>query len=234
MGTTIFDPPTWPRALLRLRTLCAIDEVASTIRHQALNELTGMGALVYRLRSRVIGTGGGAGSSELGPLFDAIEARLQGAPGRMRFRFLAPTESGARTDLGAQARALLDALGVRAELLAGPAATAVIAADELEVALGCVVENAVEALALGGTQGLLELRIERREDRWALEVRDEGVGVEPEVFERVYEPFFTTHPGRAGLGLKIARRIVNRWAGEITLSRRDPRGLSVVLVLPAA
>jgi signal transduction histidine kinase len=230
----IFEPPPWPRALLALRTMCAVDEVASTMRHQALNELTGVGALIHRIRSRAGAPSGRPGPGELGPLFEAVETRLQGASARLGFRFLPPPVPAAPTQLGARSSALLDAFGVKSELQGDPSATAVIAPDEFDVALGCLLENAIEALAQGGRPGRLELRLERRADCWAFEVSDDGLGLGLDVFEHLHDPFFTTHPGRAGLGLKIARRIVNRWAGELQLTRHDPRGLSAVLLLPAA
>ncbi len=238
VATTAFDPLAWPRALSRLRALCAADEVASTMRHQALNELTGLGALLYRVRSR-LGSGLALGGrtvagSELQPLFESMEARLHGAPARLGYRFLPAPVQGVRSELGSQARVLLDALGVEAEIAGAPTAHAAIAPDELEVALGCLVENAVEALAQAGRQGALTLEITRLGGRWGLEVRDDGVGVENTAFDHLFDPFFTTHPGRAGLGLKIARRLAHRWGGELLIAARTPRGLSATLALPAA
>jgi signal transduction histidine kinase len=236
VATTAFDPPPWPRSLSRLRALCAADEVASTLRHQALNELTGIGALLYRVRTR-LGGGvalGGRSSSmgELTPLFDSMEARLHGAPARLGFRFLPAPAVGTRTELCTQARALLEELGVKATVHGERPAHAAIAAEELEVALGCLVENALEALALAGKEGELALQVDVRGDRWGIEVRDEGIGVEPAAFDHMFDPFFSTHPGRAGLGLKIARRIAHRWGGELLLARREPTGLSVVMLVP--
>jgi signal transduction histidine kinase len=215
--------------------LCAADEVASTLRHQALNELTGIGALLYRVRSRLglsLLAAGRGSTGELGSLFDSIDARVQGAPERLAFRFLPQAASGARADLLVQARSLLDALGLQARLDGPPTAAAAISAEELDVAFGCLVENAVEALALAGRQGQLAVAVAARGDRWSLQVSDDGVGVDPQVFERLLEPFFTTHPGRAGLGLKVARRIAHRWGGELTLTRRDPHGLTAELLIP--
>jgi signal transduction histidine kinase len=235
LATAAFHPPTWPNALARLRVLCAADEVASTLRHQALNELTGVGALLYRVRARLglsLLAGGRGTSGELGSLFDSIEARVQGAPERLAARFLPPASPAARADLVAQVKGLLEALGLEAQLDGIATAPAAIAGDEFDVAVGCLVENAVEALALGGREGSLAIAIAPRGDRWSVQINDNGVGVDESVFEHLLEPFYTTHPGRAGLGLKMARRIAHRWGGELTLARREPRGLSVDLLIP--
>jgi signal transduction histidine kinase len=237
VATTAFDPPPWPRSLARLRALCAADEVASTLRHQALNELTGIGALLYRVRTRLgagVALGGRSSMGELTPLFDSMEARLHGAPARLGFRFLPAPADGTRTELCAHARTLLEELGVHASVHSDRPAHGAIAPEELEVALGCLVENALEALALAGKEGELALQVDRRGDRWGIEVRDDGVGVEPAAFDHLFDPFFSTHPGRAGLGLKIARRIAHRWGGELLLARREPSGLSVVMLVPPA
>jgi signal transduction histidine kinase len=237
LATAVFHPPTWPDGLARLRMLCAADEVASTLRHQALNELTGIGALLYRVRARLglnlLAAGRGT-SGELGSLFDSIEARVQGAPERLSVRFLPPASPAARADLVAQVKGMLEALGLQAQVAGVATAPAAIAGDELDVAVGCVVENAVEALALGGREGNLAIAVAPRGDRWSLQINDDGIGVEENVFEHLLEPFYTTHTGRAGLGLKVARRITHRWGGDLTVSRRQPRGLSVELLIPTA
>ncbi|HEX2450122.1 MAG TPA: ATP-binding protein [Gemmatimonadales bacterium] len=78
--------------------------------------------------------------------------------------------------------------------------------------------NAMEAVESGtgrirvGTRGEL--------DRVIVEVADNGPGVPPELQERIWEPFFTTRPGRhTGLGLDIAHRIiVDEHGGQIDLT----------------
>lgn len=65
-------------------------------------------------------------------------------------------------------------------------------------------------------------------------VRDEGQGMEAAVLARVGEPFFTTKaPGRGmGLGLFLARTVVERLGGSLTLDSEVGRGTSVTLVVP--
>jgi signal transduction histidine kinase/ActR/RegA family two-component response regulator len=72
--------------------------------------------------------------------------------------------------------------------------------------------------------------------RWvAMEVRDTGVGMAPEVLDRVFDPFFTTKPlGQGtGLGLPIAHRIVRDHQGVIDLMSEPGRGTTVRVYLPA-
>ena len=68
-------------------------------------------------------------------------------------------------------------------------------------------------------------------------IEDEGPGIPPELLCQVFEPFFRVDPGRrqniagAGLGLTIAREIMQRAGGDIKISNRDGGGLRQVVEL---
>jgi signal transduction histidine kinase len=71
-----------------------------------------------------------------------------------------------------------------------------------------------------------------------IEISDNGPGIAPELLEKVFEPFFKADPARAplgargfGLGLSIARDIIERHGGSITLLNGSPRGLTVSMML---
>jgi signal transduction histidine kinase len=95
-------------------------------------------------------------------------------------------------------------------------------AGELNQVWANLVENAIDAVAVGG-----ELRIAaRREgDEVVVSVIDNGPGVPAEIQGRIFDPFFTTKPiGQGtGLGLDIARRVVQRFDGKIALDSRPGR-----------
>jgi two-component system sensor histidine kinase RegB len=82
----------------------------------------------------------------------------------------------------------------------------------------------------------VELRVARREDTLALTVRDRGAGMPPEVLARAGDPFFTTkQPGRGmGLGLFLARSVVERLGGTLELESSPGRGTTVSVTLPIA
>jgi two-component system, NtrC family, sensor kinase len=66
---------------------------------------------------------------------------------------------------------------------------------------------------------------------------DDGPGIDPEVLPRVFEPRFTTKQGTVryglGLGLAIARRIVEQHGGTIALTS-EPGRTEASVVLPVA
>ena len=105
-------------------------------------------------------------------------------------------------------------------------------AGELREALLNLVQNALDAMAGGGTLGL---RTVITESEVRLEVRDSGIGMSAEVRERAFEPFFTTK-GRAGTGLGLAEvyGIVKRHRGHAQIESMPGVGTTIRLVFPRA
>jgi signal transduction histidine kinase len=104
-------------------------------------------------------------------------------------------------------------------------------ADQLLQALLNVVHNAAQASPTGG-----RVRIEwRAEPPWAVvAVTDGGPGFSTEALERAFSSFFTTKPDGTGLGLVIAKQIVEAHDGTISVSNREHGGACVSLRLPLA
>ena len=98
-------------------------------------------------------------------------------------------------------------------------------------ALTNLVENAGHAAGKGGW---VEVRARADGDSILIEVTDSGGGVPVELRERVFEPFFTTKPpgSGTGLGLSVARAIVNRHGGILDIRERPIRP-AFVIQLPA-
>lgn len=69
-----------------------------------------------------------------------------------------------------------------------------------------------------------------------IEVRDQGIGMPPEVLQRIRDPFFTTkrESGGTGLGLAIVDRIVDDHKGRLTFSSVVNQGTTVRISLPLA
>lgn len=89
--------------------------------------------------------------------------------------------------------------------------------------------NALQATPAGG-QVILATDVEQ--DRFVIEVRDSGEGIAPDKLERVFDVFFTMREGGTGLGLPIARRIVEEHGGTITLTSPPEGGTIARIFLP--
>ncbi len=94
-----------------------------------------------------------------------------------------------------------------------------------------LVLNAVQAMPEGGE---LELRLDREPGEVRLSVRDTGVGMDEAARAAIFEPFFTSKEKGSGLGLSVARRIVEDHGGRIEVESAPGRGSTFTLVLPAA
>lgn len=93
--------------------------------------------------------------------------------------------------------------------------------------------NASQALAPGGK---LWISARAEGDRCVLAVADDGPGIEPEVRDRIFEPFVTTKPpGQGtGLGLSIVYGIVQAHEGELTVESEPGQGATFTVRLPWA
>jgi signal transduction histidine kinase len=146
------------------------------------------------------------------------------------------------TDLGLVARAVVADL-------AGPAAEAGIVLDptgldslwvlgdpqRLEHVLGNLVGNAVKFTPPGGR---VEVRLLTEGGHGLVEVEDQGMGVAPEVVPRVFDRLYRApdvvdaHLPGAGLGLPVAKGIVDAHRGEISVESHPGQGTTVRVRLP--
>jgi signal transduction histidine kinase len=78
------------------------------------------------------------------------------------------------------------------------------------------------------------LREKDGDDYIVIEVADNGEGIDPQVIDRVFTPFFTTKATGTGLGLAIALRAVSGHGGEIQVDNRYGEGVTFSIYLPAA
>lgn len=101
----------------------------------------------------------------------------------------------------------------------------------LQEALEHVLANAAESLDKGGR---ITVDIRRSSGGQVIKVSDTGRGIEPKNLPAVFEPFFSTKPGKLGLGLAIAKNIIKSHGGEIKISSEFGRGTQAEIFLPDA
>jgi signal transduction histidine kinase len=157
-------------------------------------------------------------------------SRLQ--RGRMRLR-------SAELDLAQVARSAAALAGARAQRL-GVTLNLQLAqdlpavpgdADRLQQVILNLLDNALKATPAGGT---VYVEVELRWGEAVLSVVDSGCGLTAEEAARAFEPYFRGQGGGAGLGLAIAREIVEGHGGHIWLRQRAEGGAEAGFALPCS
>jgi len=96
-----------------------------------------------------------------------------------------------------------------------------------------VMRNALEAIEPRRGGGRVEVNLFIEADRATVEVIDDGIGIEPEARDKIFQPFFTTKPSGTGLGMSIVKKIVDLHGGDVTVDSAPGRGTRVRISLPA-
>jgi signal transduction histidine kinase len=217
----------------RLYRQFAAEEVASALRHRLVNKISAVGALAFHLRRQLPPETPRAALDVL-PM---LEGEVAQASQTLDLHFVLRPGPAGPVPVGELAEGVLAAAERPAGVeLVGPGVTALRwlgDRGELELALRCLVENAVEAVADRGT---VTLRAREAQPRFgvamaALEIADDGPGMGEPERRQALEPFFTTKPGRLGIGLNVAARIALRWRGTVELAEAGT-GLVARLTLP--
>jgi CheY-like chemotaxis protein len=116
-------------------------------------------------------------------------------------------------------------------------------AGQISEALHSILLNAKQAMPAGGT---IEVRAEnvvlscdRHHDAGTgahvrISVTDYGYGIAANVLPRVFDPYFTTKPSGAGLGLATAHAIVSKHGGRLSVESKEREGTTLIMDLPAA
>ncbi|HSH03391.1 MAG TPA: PAS domain S-box protein [Anaerolineae bacterium] len=123
--------------------------------------------------------------------------------------------------------------------------------EKLAAMLGIFIKNSVEGMVAGdiGQIGLATRRLEigwQDHSYWqyttntpllpgsyaTLLLQDTGLGMDQETLKRIFEPFFSTKPGRRGLGLPVALGIVRQHRGGIAVTSQIGHGSTIQVVFP--
>ena len=101
--------------------------------------------------------------------------------------------------------------------------------DSLQAALMNLVKNSLEAMEPGGQ---LWARTYTSRGHVALDLIDTGSGVDDNTVLHMFEPFYSTKEGGSGLGLPMARKIIEGHGGKISVQSEVGRGTKFTLLFP--
>ncbi|HLY20509.1 MAG TPA: ATP-binding protein [Bryobacteraceae bacterium] len=232
------------RSLLASEKLASIGKLAATVAHEVNNPLFGI--LTYaRLTQKEVEKGPSASRTEMAEHLHIIERESKRCGDIMRnlltFARQAPSHREPN-DLNTLVGRALVLVRHQAELLGielhsrlpGDLPPVLCDAAQIQQAVLVLLVNATEAMPHGG---VLEVatELDSAGGHARIRVRDTGSGIAPEVLAQIFDPFFTTKEDqqRTGLGLAVARSIVEQHGGEITVESKPGKGTEFVLALPA-
>jgi signal transduction histidine kinase len=119
--------------------------------------------------------------------------------------------------------------GVRLEVAGDEGLELDADARKLRQALLNIVLNAIQASSRGGSVGIA---VTRDCQGGRITVRDEGAGMTPDVLERIRKPYFTTKEGGTGLGVAVARGLVEQHGGRLEFKSAPGSGTTATITLP--
>ncbi len=226
--------------LNRLERFTALGQLAGSLAHEIKNPLNFISLAVDQVRNRYAPLN----DSERNPFLRQValikdEVRRLSALIQNFLDYGKPIEiRPAPTDVRALVRDVLalteskmKSQGITVQEQCEVAGTVLnVDAEKLRTCFVNVVSNAIAAMPEGGT---LTVGFRQAQERLEIVFRDTGVGMTPEVAQRVFEPFFTTKLDGIGLGLFTSRAIVIKHGGTISIRPNDPPpGAEVLFSFP--
>jgi nitrogen fixation/metabolism regulation signal transduction histidine kinase len=99
----------------------------------------------------------------------------------------------------------------------------------IKIVLRNVLTNALEAIR---DQGEIEIKASKGKTGITFEIKDTGIGMEKEMLNRIFDPDFSTKDVGTGLGLPIAKKIIEDHGGSIKASSEENKGTKISIKLP--
>ena len=93
-------------------------------------------------------------------------------------------------------------------------------------------KNAIQSIPENQENKAVLVRIQKEENNVLITVTDNGIGIQPEDVNRIFEPKFTTKNSGMGLGLGIIKNIIENYKGTITFETKYGEGTTFIVSLP--
>jgi len=92
-----------------------------------------------------------------------------------------------------------------------------------------LIKNSVEAIE---KNGVIEISAEKSGEDVKIIFRDNGIGMQPYVLERIFEPFFSFGKVGTGLGMTVVKKIIDDHNGKIEVQSKPKEGTTFIITLP--
>ena len=95
-----------------------------------------------------------------------------------------------------------------------------------------LVKNATQSIPEDQEEKHVLVSVNEEEDNVIISVKDNGIGINPENIDYIFEPKFTTKTSGMGLGLGIIKNIIENYKGTITFETEPGKGSTFIVSLP--
>lgn len=224
--------------LIQAQRNAAWGEVARRLAHEIKNPLTPIQLSAERLQHKLAGKLPAAEQEILLRATNTIVAQVGALKGMVddfslysRSSRLTPTELSIN-ELINDVMVLYESMNVAIELkLAADIPMITADASLLRQVIHNLAQNALDALA-GFPEPKIVMQTGVRDGKVRFSVEDNGSGVREDVLGRIFEPYITTKPKGTGLGMAIAKKIIEEHRGSVTVVNVKPHGALVEILLP--
>jgi len=212
----------------RDRRLITLGEMSAVLAHEIRNPLAALKGHAQLLMERL--EDGGAGREKVQRVVTESK-RLERLTEDLLRLVRSPQVEPSPVDPAALLSDAVEAVDPARIMVAAGAAPSVwrLDAARMRQVLVNLLRNAVEA-SPDGVQA--EASVERENGALVFRVRDHGTGLPAGETERIFEPFYTTRAQGTGLGLAVARRIVEEHGGTLTARTHESGGAEFRVVIP--
>lgn len=100
----------------------------------------------------------------------------------------------------------------------------------MEALLNLIV-NALDAISDNGS---VQIILTKSNEQFVVSIIDDGCGIAPKQLLTIFHPFTTTKPDGTGLGLPVAKRIIEGHGGHIRVSSAPNQGATFTFLLPCS
>lgn len=222
--------------LVEAETLAAIGEMAAAVAHGIRNPLSAMRSSAELM----LDLDSGPATEPARDIVAEVDRVEQWVRDLLTYARPMDTSSGkvdineiARENLGQVAREM-ERRGIRAEAeLDDSLPKARGDSILMRQVLHNLISNALEAMTGPGSLAV-RTRLSTDGNRIVVTVADSGPGISRDELAKIFRPFHTTKPRGLGLGLPLAKNIVERYGGAISAASEPGRGTTVTLQLPVA
>jgi signal transduction histidine kinase len=225
------------KEVLRSEKQASLDELTATFAHEIRNPIAAAKSLVQQMGEDPVSSENveyaRVALDELARVERSVSHLLKYAK-EEDYHFdnvnLAGVLDGALTRMRAKLES--NRVAVIRGYLSGPIVRA--DADKLIQVFSNVIDNAIDAMENVREERRLELSIATIAGMAAVKIRDNGCGIPEDRVRKIFNPFYTSKKSGTGLGLGVARKVIDAHRGDIQVESHPGSGAEFVISIPLA